>query len=77
MFCFVDAVGVDAEERVREPATAEGSRVGEEDRDEKAAEGEDDAEAEGAKAVVNFTGSDDPAKRVSAGSTTVTWKYGI
>ena len=66
MLCFVNAVGVNAEEGVGEPAIAEGSWVGEEERDEKAAEGKDGTEAEAAKAMVDFKWRDDPAKTVSA-----------
>ena len=61
MFSYMNAVDVYTEERDGEPAIAEGSWVGEEERDEKAAGKEDDAEAEAAKAIVDFKWSDDPA----------------
>lgn len=58
MLGFVDAVGVDAKERIGEPAVAESGGVGEEQRDKEAADGEEDAEAEIAEAIVNFDGRD-------------------
>lgn len=64
MLFIVNAVGVDAEERVGEPAMVEGSWVVEEERDEKADEGEYDAKAEATKAIVDFKSSDDPASDV-------------
>lgn len=59
MFGFVDAVGVDAEERVREPTVAKGGGVGEEEVDKEASKGVEDTEAEGAEALVDFEGSYD------------------
>lgn len=54
MLGFVNAVGVDAEERVWDPTVSESCGVREEQGDEQTAEGEDDAEAESAEAVVDF-----------------------
>lgn len=59
MFRLVDAGDVDAEEGVRKPGVGETGRVGKEKGDEEGADGEGDAEAEGAEAGVDVGGGDD------------------
>ncbi|KAL9005185.1 MAG: hypothetical protein Q9188_002021 [Gyalolechia gomerana] len=63
MLGFVNAVCVDAEERVWEPTVSESCGVREEEGDEQTAKGEDDAEAESTEAVVDFGGVEDEDRR--------------
>lgn len=55
----MDAVDVDAEERIGKVAVAETGGVGEEEVDQQAAEGEEHAESEIAEAGVDIESSDD------------------
>lgn len=54
MLRFVNAVDVDAEEGIGEVAMPQSCRIGEEEVDEEATKGEEDAKAKLAEAVVNL-----------------------